>query len=109
MKFFAPILAFASLVAQNDAFSLNQKGVSLADSKMLTQKEVTSMTTRRDTIKMPTQTPMVPWTVSSNLAVCLICFDTLKSSHDTRNDCSPRVEKSLSLWTCIPPYTVIVP
>jgi len=36
-------------------------GMSLKDSHMLTQKHVTRMSTRRDTIMMPSQTPMVPW------------------------------------------------
>eukprot|EP00980_Cylindrotheca_fusiformis_P009188 scaffold2003_cov139-Cylindrotheca_fusiformis.AAC.4 len=35
--------------------------MSIADSHMLTQKHVTRMQTRRDTIMMPSQTPMVPW------------------------------------------------
>jgi nitrate reductase cytochrome c-type subunit len=62
MKFLL-INLFALFVASN-AFSLKGKGMSIADSKMLTQKEVTRMTTRRDTIMMPSQTPMVPWKVS---------------------------------------------
>ena len=41
--------------------------MSIADSNMLTQKEVTRMTTRRDTIMMPSQTPMVPWKVRRTL------------------------------------------
>ena len=56
------------------AFSLNGGGLqipSTADAASLSQKAVTkasnnqfmSVSTRRETIKMPSQTPMVPWTV----------------------------------------------
>lgn len=55
MRLLSAILALTALVAKNDAFSI-------PDNKILTQKEVTRMNTQRETIKMPTQTPMVPWT-----------------------------------------------
>ena len=68
------LLAFFVVTASH-AFSLNDlknhnkqgKGLSLGDSqnqKIFTQKEVTRMTTRREPIRMPNQTPMVPWKVS---------------------------------------------
>jgi hypothetical protein len=60
------LVALTALVATSDAFSLNNQNKGLyvpADNQILSQKEVTRMTTRRDTIQMPTQTPMVPWTV----------------------------------------------
>ncbi len=49
----------------NDLKNHNKQGViSLGDSQtILNQKEVTRMTTRRETIRMPNQTPMVPWKV----------------------------------------------
>jgi hypothetical protein len=50
--------------SSSDALSLNAKGMSIKDSHTLTQKSVTRMSTRRDTIKMPSTTPMVPWKVS---------------------------------------------
>ena len=63
MRVLGTIVALATLVSTNDAFSLNMKGLYVPDNKILSQKEITRMTTRRETIKMPTQTPMVPWTV----------------------------------------------
>ncbi len=63
---FISLVALTALLATSDAFSLNKQNKGLyvpADNQILSQKEVTRMTTRRDTIKMPTQTPMVPWTV----------------------------------------------
>jgi len=62
MRVLGTIVALATLVSKNDAFSLNMKGLYVPDNKILSQKEITRMTTRRETIKMPTQTPMVPWT-----------------------------------------------
>uniref|UniRef100_A0A7S0F6Q4 ATP-dependent Clp protease proteolytic subunit n=1 Tax=Craspedostauros australis TaxID=1486917 RepID=A0A7S0F6Q4_9STRA len=73
----------SALVSQSSAYSINSKigvnGNSLSSRSVIpnlsipsnsnsnnhgpiTQKEVLRMTTKRDTIKMPTQTPMVPWT-----------------------------------------------
>jgi len=52
------------LLSSTDALSLNNNnipGMSLSESHMLTQKHATRMSTRRDTIMMPSQTPMVPW------------------------------------------------
>lgn len=46
--------------------SLNQpQGLYIGDCNrnILSQKDVTKMTTRRETIRMPNQTPMVPWRV----------------------------------------------
>jgi hypothetical protein len=56
MRLLSTIVALTALVAKNDAFSI-------PDNKILSQKEAIRMSTRRETIKMPTQTPMVPWTV----------------------------------------------
>lgn len=39
-----------------------QQGLYLGDNRnILSQKDITRMTTRRETIRMPNQTPMVPW------------------------------------------------
>jgi hypothetical protein len=65
-------------VNSSQAFSLNELrnhkkvGFSLGSDEtlMLTQKEITRMTTQRETIKMPSATPMVPWKVSKH-KLCL--------------------------------------
>lgn len=68
MRISSALVALISLCASNsNALSLNGKGMSLKDSQMLTQKHVTRMQTRRDTIMMPSQTPMVPWKVSMHV------------------------------------------
>eukprot|EP00538_Stauroneis_constricta_P001009 CAMPEP_0119552550 /NCGR_PEP_ID=MMETSP1352-20130426/5499_1 /TAXON_ID=265584 /ORGANISM="Stauroneis constricta, Strain CCMP1120" /LENGTH=310 /DNA_ID=CAMNT_0007598795 /DNA_START=34 /DNA_END=966 /DNA_ORIENTATION=- len=54
----------SALAVPTAGYSVNSKGIpnySLQD-EPLTQKEVMRMTTKRETIKMPSQTPMVPWT-----------------------------------------------
>ncbi len=64
------------LLQTASAFSpnLNDGGFNLAvDPASLSQKAVVSSQmgmTRRDTIKMPSQTPMVPWTVRRQLLEC---------------------------------------
>lgn len=62
MRFYNTLLAtIITLCASgSDSFSFDGK-VNIANSHKLTQKEVTRMSTRRDTIMMPSQTPMVPW------------------------------------------------
>lgn len=68
MKIFSQCtLSALLLVTSSQAFSLNdlkshkKPGLAVGEMPMLTQKEVTRMATRRDTIQMPSQTPMVPW------------------------------------------------
>jgi len=61
MRFSALLIIQYAFLATSNALSLNGKGLSIANSQMLTQKEVTRMSTRRDTIMMPSTTPMVPW------------------------------------------------
>lgn len=63
MRFLGIFVALSAFLCGSHAFSFNGKSMSIADSKMLTQREVTRMNTRRDTIMMPSQTPMVPWKV----------------------------------------------
>lgn len=72
MKIFSQCtLSALLLVTSSQAFSLNdlkshkKPGLAVGEMPMLTQKEVTRMATRRDTIQMPSQTPMVPWRVST--------------------------------------------
>ena len=66
------------------AFDLNTRGSFsvgkssfASNNQILSQKEITKMaTTRRETIKMPSQTPMVPWTVRIYSAVvCRISYN----------------------------------
>mmetsp|Transcript_38292 Transcript_38292/g.92643 ORF Transcript_38292/g.92643 Transcript_38292/m.92643 type:complete len:314 (+) Transcript_38292:81-1022(+) len=62
--FLSKAVAMLCLLSSADALSLNNNnipGMSLSESHMLTQKHATRMSTRRDTIMMPSQTPMVPW------------------------------------------------
>ena len=71
MRLLAPAVFLATLVADSYAYSLNKNGLyGLSKNNVpLTQKEVTRMTTRRDTIRMPSQTPMVPWKVRNDYVI----------------------------------------
>jgi hypothetical protein len=64
------ISALVALAPTCNGYSLNKKGLFGPDLKILSQKEAfrndnafAMSTTRRETIKMPSQTPMVPWKV----------------------------------------------
>ena len=66
----ATLLVTGWMLAVSHGFSWNQlsqqQGLYIGDTNnrnILSQKDVTKMTTRRETIRMPNQTPMVPWRV----------------------------------------------
>ena len=66
----ATLLVTGWMLAVSHGFSWNQlpqqqQGLYIGDNNrnILSQKDVTKMTTRRETIRMPNQTPMVPWRV----------------------------------------------
>lgn len=81
MKLLSTAIALLALVTENDAFTLNmnQKGLHVPSNNILSQKDVIKMTTR-ETIKMPSQTPMVPWTVRA-CQIFLLSVYSLSSSH----------------------------
>jgi hypothetical protein len=58
--------SFSDSLSQKHALS-SSSWYSSASSTASSPTTTTMATTRRETIKMPTQTPMVPWTVSSIL------------------------------------------
>lgn len=70
MRLIAALSTISALVAPTYGYSLNKKGLFGPDLKILSQKEsfrnndaFSMSVTRRETIKMPSQTPMVPWKV----------------------------------------------
>jgi hypothetical protein len=77
MRIICSVTAVFALVQTASAFSPNtgaSGGFNLhIDAATLSQKAVLAsqmgMTTQRDTIKMPSQTPMVPWTVRKTLCI----------------------------------------